>query len=849
MNFPPNTPRVRSLASITRQRATVCGVLVFGVGLSLLLFKVMRDSESREIQAEFEAIAHQRVELLRESLGTSIVVLHALGGLYKTGLTVDREHFRRYVEPAIEHRHELQALSWSPRVEAGDREEFERTMRAEGFSDFEIRAWTTRSGSPGRAPDHDGPYFPIVMVEPFERNRDAFGIDIMASSGTGTAARALEAGTAVSTSIILLLQEATNQPGFAVQLPLFDGAVPDTVEERRAKCTGFVSAVFRVADLVDPAFTNLEGMTITLSDPNPGNRSVTFTPDASDDRPASTFLSKRTFELMSADRTLMVEFTPTVGFESQRNRSTSWTILGFGLLLTVLSTVYLRNGQRRSREIARANQELQAEVIERIHAEEEAATANRAKSSFVSHLSHEIRTPLNAILGYAQILDRDRNLPARHHESINAIAQSGEHLLGLLSSVLDLSRIEAGHVQLDRVPFDLPRLIESLGPMFLPKASEKNIRICFECLAPVDRGSVLGDVGKLRQVLINLISNAMKFTRNGKVQLRVTLGREDRWTFEVIDSGAGILEHDRQRLFRPFYQTVEGRKEGGSGLGLAISRGHVQAMGGQLEFESKRGLGTRFFFTLPFPAAVVSASSQLQRHIPRLGPGIRLNALVIDDSRDNRQILAHLLGDIGCMVAATGTASGALDLARQSRPDILFIDVFLSDTTGPELLARLREEGLPRKTPVVLHTAALLTRERNEELRSDGVELLQKPFSVEDLCSCIERVCGIRFVREIVQTAGSTSGPLPDPARIPVPSELRERMMNAAGIHNSTALKACLKELRTLGESSAVLAEHLRRLLHLCDFASICEIVARLAVDGECDTAHAVHAGSHDYAR
>jgi CheY-like chemotaxis protein len=350
---------------------------------------------------------------------------------------------------------------------------------------------------------------------------------------------------------------------------------------------------------------------------------------------------------------------------------------------------------------------------------------------------------------------------------------------------------------------------------------------------------VLGDDGKLRQVLINLVGNAIKFTHRGEVLVRVSNTKNDVWRFEVVDTGVGCTEHERLSLFRPFYQTTEGSRAGGSGLGLAIARGHVQLMGGRLDVESRRGNGTRFHFELVLPAAVVSTDHRLTGDLPRLAPGQRVHALVIDDSRDNRRILARLLADMGCAVAQAGTARGARDVALQARPDVVFLDVFLAETTGPELLLALRADGLPEQVPVVLHTAALLTREQQEELRACGVALLQKPFRVEELVACLERVPGVHL----------ESAPLPRPAgnsdraasaapsHAPsIPGALAARLGQAAEFHNVTAIKECLVELRGIGDDAEALAEQLGRYVRCCDFGAIKAAVLGLRRDVATET-------------
>jgi len=215
--------------------------------------------------------------------------------------------------------------------------------------------------------------------------------------------------------------------------------------------------------------------------------------------------------------------------------------------------------------------------------------------------------------------------------------------------------------------------------------------------------------------------------------------------------------------------------------------------------------------------------------LPHLTPGVRVRALVIDDNSDNRVILARLLADIGCEVAKAATGAGARDIVRQAPPDIVFLDVLLTDTTGPELLDALHRDGLPVTTPVLFHTAALLERAQRESLRAHGADLLAKPFRIEDLCACLRRLPGVRFVQPPAGTEPDTL-PLADLEQISLPEDLCTRMTVAAELHSTTVLKACLDELRQLGGPAPALADHLRQLLRAYDLAAIARLLHRVRV-------------------
>jgi CheY-like chemotaxis protein len=278
-------------------------------------------------------------------------------------------------------------------------------------------------------------------------------------------------------------------------------------------------------------------------------------------------------------------------------------------------------------------------------------------------------------------------------------------------------------------------------------------------------------------------------------------------------------------LFEPFHQTKSGQLAGGSGLGLAIAHRQVELMGGQLDVQSAPGEGLRFFFSLPLAAAAVCPVTP-NRPLPHFAVGVAVRALVVDDNRDNRWILARLLADVGCTVAQAADAAATRDIVRQAPPDILFLDVRLGSTTGPLLLKQLRLDGLSLEVPIVFHTAALLDRAERDALHAGGGELLAKPFRAEDLCTCLRRLPNVHF--DDASSISAPSAPLPDLETLALPEDLCTRMMVAAELHSTTVLKACLDELRQLGGPAAALADHLRLFLRAYDLEGVARLLAKL---------------------
>ncbi|MCJ8274076.1 MAG: ATP-binding protein, partial [Psychrosphaera sp.] len=311
-------------------------------------------------------------------------------------------------------------------------------------------------------------------------------------------------------------------------------------------------------------------------------------------------------------------------------------------------------------------------------ARENAEKANQAKSIFIANMSHEIRTPLNAVLGYTQMLERDRKLDERQQHSVAIIAKSSEHLLEVINDILDISKIEANAMTLVPVDFELVDLVEGIGVMFEGRCIDKNLnwQLQSQCDRPI---GVYGDQVKLRQILINLLGNAVKFTRKGTVGLHLSSPKPGYYHFEVTDNGPGIDEHDHGEIFTAFGQTLEGSKHGGTGLGLAIASKQVDLMGGKLQLTSQPNQGSRFFFTLRLADAHGAIKSRHNRNIQtmKLAPGVCIRAMVVDDIKDSRIILRKMLEGVGIEVTEAENGLDGLNKLHKTTtmPDLVFIDI------------------------------------------------------------------------------------------------------------------------------------------------------------------------------
>ncbi|MDD1622359.1 MAG: ATP-binding protein [Methylococcaceae bacterium] len=489
--------------------------------------------------------------------------------------------------------------------------------------------------------------------------------------------------------------------------------------------------------------------------------------------------------------------------------------------------------KRNADELRRYRDHLEEEVQQRttdlMLARDAAEAANRAKSVFLSNMSHELRTPLNAILGFSNMMRKDPQLQPRQREDLDIINRSGEHLLTLINDVLEMSKIESGRVQLESIPFDLGGLVRDVIDMMQIRAQEKGLRLLADQSSEFPR-YIKGDEARLRQILINLVGNAVKYTRQGGVTVRFGMrlhAAQQYLVIEVEDSGVGIAPEDQQKIFEPFVQLGEQAAQKGTGLGLAITRQYVQLMRGTIGVESTVGRGSIFRVELPVERVEANdlikpdlMNNAVQGEIVGLAPGQPdYRILIVEDQLDNQLLLTQLMQSAGVQVKVAEDGQQGVQLFQSWRPHLIWMDRRMPVMDGMEATKTIRRLPGGKDVKIVAVTASAFMEQRDEMLNAGMNDFVRKPYRANEIFECMARQLGLQYVyADTLQQEEAEAAPLTARTLSVLPPELRSELCDALESLDAERIAAAIKQV---GAYDPAVQKALSRLVDSFDYPAI----------------------------
>lgn len=497
-------------------------------------------------------------------------------------------------------------------------------------------------------------------------------------------------------------------------------------------------------------------------------------------------------------------------------KDASGNIIGISTITRDISE-HKQNAEELRRYKDHLEEEVQQRTEDLVLARNAAEAANQAKSVFLASMSHELRTPLNAILGFSNLMRKDALLPESQRRNLDIINRSGEHLLTLINDVLEMAKIEAGRLQLENAPFDLGGMVRDVTDLMQVRAEEKGLRLLIDQSSNFPR-YIVGDEAHLRQVLINLLGNSVKFTRQGGVTLRLGTRKNSvsHLMIEIEDSGSGIAPEDQQRIFEPFVQLGEQSDNKGTGLGLSITRQFIQLMDGTISLVSTPGKGSLFRIALPLTevaeADIVQSKQAEKGDVVGLEPGQpEYRILIVEDKLENQLLLAELMESVGFPVKVAENGEQGVKLFQSWHPHLIWMDRRMPVMDGLEATRRIRNLPGGKTVKIVAVTASAFVEQRSESLDAGMDDFVTKPYRFTEIYECLSKQLGVRYIYGGM--------PEPDPmatAKLPemlsvLPEELRNDLAEALESLETNRIAQVIGQIepydRKLQKSLSCLAE------------------------------------------
>ncbi|NTS77252.1 CHASE domain-containing protein [Catenovulum sp. SM1970] len=646
--------------------------------------------------------------------------LRALSALFITQKFISRDEFKAYIEEVRSEIGIFRAVGWVDRITHAELEAWYNQMQAQDLGQFNIKKWTPNGLQPIQKQDE---YWPITYTEPFEFNQTAIGLDIYSHPFAGLSARqSLKARTPQATQPIQLAQQGNKFTGNVVYYPVLRGQ----------ELMGFVEVVVELDLMIEDLLTSEDVSKLYNFKVYDKNSLEDAFADSGYSHDA---LHVAYYEFEWFGRQWQLSFSSTPEFENERKDWLSWLTLVVGLIIASLGMAFVMvltsfNAQLKNRV------EQQTKQLTDLVANLEAA--NEAKSTFLANMSHELRTPLNAIIGFVT-LGREKTEERLAQRYFKEIQDASELLLNSINQVLDLSKIEAGKLQLDLHNYSLRQSLERLTSVFNSSCREKGLdfRVDNDTSLPW----VCADQARIEQIITNLLGNAVKFTERGEIQLTFKIQNDD-LVIKVKDTGIGINEVALQSLFDEFEQadTSTTRKYGGTGLGLAICAQLVELMNGDIHVTSEIGKGSEFSVVIPIQVVSPPVKAEPETKVEELNQAF--NVLLVEDQMVNQVVATEMLKLMGATVTTVNNGKEAIDkLAGWSTdelPDVILMDIQMPVMDGFTATKRIKANPDWQGIPLIGLSANATTEDLNKAERLGMQAYLTKPIDKVQLTSALK---------------------------------------------------------------------------------------------------------------